>query len=139
MFDTLGGPIFEPGHVGSYYPNPAHLLRNSWVSKIKFSILYFIWIICSYFNVTSSGLWIAMKARSKQFIDQGRTTLYERFWYICQYRCNVVLIWDKLLQHTSNDTLDSCLILKKSNWSLKQNVFRCYFFTPLTFNVCWLI
>jgi len=29
MFDTLGGPIFEPGHVGSDYPNPAHLLRNS--------------------------------------------------------------------------------------------------------------
>ena len=42
-------------------------------------ILYLICIIGSYFNVTSPGHLIAVKARSKLFIDQERTTLFDCF------------------------------------------------------------
>ena len=48
-------------------------------------ILYLVCIICSYFNVTSLNRY---EARSKLFIDQGRTTLYRLLRYIGQYRCN---------------------------------------------------
>ena len=47
--------------------------------------------MCSYFNVTSPGHYIAMKARSKLFTDQGRTTLYWLFRYIGQYMFYAVL------------------------------------------------
>ena len=36
----------------------------------------------TYLNVTSSGHYIAMEARSKLFIDQEYTTLYRMFLYI---------------------------------------------------------
>ena len=52
-------------------------------------ILYLICIICSYFNVTSSGHQIAMKPEQTVY-DQGRTTLYRLLRYIGQYRCNAV-------------------------------------------------
>ena len=60
-------------------------VHNSW-RKYR-CILYLICIICSYFNVTSLKRY---EAKSKLFIDQGRTTLYQLLRYICQYRCNVV-------------------------------------------------
>ena len=40
--------------------------------------------------MTSPGHLIAMKARSNLYIDQGRTTLYRLFRYICQYRVDVM-------------------------------------------------
>ena len=57
------------------------------------------------------------EARSKLFIDQGRTTLYRQLRYIGQYRCNAVYI-GRLLQRASYDTCDSLLIHKNYYWCL---------------------
>ena len=67
--------------------------QSTWraYSFSKNYILYLICIIRSYFNVTSPGHYIAMKARSKLFIDQGRITLYRLFWYIGKNMFNVCL------------------------------------------------
>ena len=43
-----------------------------------------------YLNVTSPGHSIAMKARGKLFIHQGRTTLYQLFRYTYQCRFNAM-------------------------------------------------
>ena len=79
------------------------------------------------------------KARSKLFIDQGRTPLCGLFWYIGQYRLNAVFTSrGRLLQHTSYDKYGNFLICKKYNWSLKSFL-NGFDFRPLIINMCWFI
>ena len=81
---------------------------------------------------------MAVTARSKLFIDQGRTTLYQLFRYIDQYRFNNVFIPLDFynIHHTTNVTA-----LSSVKVSLVQNVFLklVRLFGDLIINMYWFM